>query len=233
MLRELPHCCWNLKKKDRLLLAATQQFCWGIQEGVLNLYTWMAKLIIICLVSIGNLSEGLQRLRGLCGNFRGRIMRRESRLDRICCEFARWISIMLLFRSGVGGASLVFGRYRKDSTPGCYEWVLLFRTSSVWLTLSRGSTLARGSRSSRVERALWKGVVSLYTPYGLAQTRRETQVGKEQKKGNTVYNPSSILIWTQEKNSLLMNFSAEDSPTTNTAAPNWHLSSTLTNSFVH
>lgn len=47
----------------------------------------------------------LEPLRGRCGNVRGRIMRRGSNPDRIWCEFARWVSIMLLFRGGGGGAS--------------------------------------------------------------------------------------------------------------------------------
>lgn len=164
MLRELPH--WNLKKKDYLLLAVTQHFWWGVQEGVLDIYAWMAELIIICLLSIGNLSERW-RLWGRCGNVLGRIMRRESRPDRTWREFARWVSIMLLFRSGGGGAGWVLGRYRKDSQPGCCEGVWLFRggkwslcASSVWLALSRGS------RSKGPERALWKGVVKAYAAYG-------------------------------------------------------------------
>ena len=223
MLRELPHRCWNLKKGDWSLLAATQHLCWGVQEGALNvclsgrLMGIDHNLLIVGWESI----RRLEPLRGRCGNVRGRMMRRGSKPDRIWCEFARWVSIMLLFRGGGGGASWVLGRYRKDSPPGCCEGVLLFRggkwslcTSSVWLASSMGSALARESRSSGPERALWKGVVSVYAAYGqlpsLAQTRKEMQVGEEQTKGKTVCNPLSILIWKQEKNSLLMHFSAEN-----------------------
>lgn len=46
----------------------------------------------------------LETLGGRCGNVRGHIMRRESRPDRTWREFARWVSIVLLFRSGGGGA---------------------------------------------------------------------------------------------------------------------------------